>query len=450
MARVREIMAAMTGLAWLAWVMLLAWAPAGVAAIHDAPIVVKGKALALAFGWPVTSYRLLRTDAEGRATVIPFQIDEVNGHGEYLLPQGPRPNLPVDRGLLDGLDELVFMGNDVGSLALPKAYPGDTPDAVFRIVCRDATGQPRGAVYLGRYGTRQRLPSLAPQTYVVFEQPQQTIVTSRYRYTFDGDNYLVMKGFAANDPMNPAAAQEPVIQSSTFYLKADLSYFLTFEANHRSIDSRLEAFKTGPIRVIVRVDFYYTLLKLQIDVGMFTEVSFYSNSVELPAVFYSPIDGRESLEVGSNFYYGFQLVANPGSYRLASNMQRWPQPRRPFWSRHQANLPEVFWAGLYNDHHMIYLEVTPSRQLLANGVQPFLYLQERSGAAVSKVDHDEIAPIEKAPVNAGLVFDLTKFAAGDNLMGFRIFFDHHLTAAQEAKYRNYKFWSQHIEAIRTP
>ena len=85
---------------------------------------------------------------------------------------------------------------------------------------------------------------------------------------------------------------EKILDSTTFYLKGDLKYFITVEANHRSVESELEAWKTGPIRSIIRVSFHYTLLKLKLELGMFTEISFFSNSVSLPAIMYSPLDGQ--------------------------------------------------------------------------------------------------------------------------------------------------------------
>ena len=86
---------------------------------------------------------------------------------------------------------------------------------------------------------------------------------------------------------------KPLIDSSTFYLKADLKYFLTVFANHKSVNSELESYKTGPIRTIVRVAFYYVFLKLKFEVGMYTEVSLFSNSVVLPAVISNPVDGTQ-------------------------------------------------------------------------------------------------------------------------------------------------------------
>ena len=69
------------------------------------------------------------------------------------------------------------------------------------------------------------------------------------------------------------------------------------------------------------VAFYYSFLRLNFEVGMYTEVSFFANSVVLPAVMYIPIDGSRFFNDGSGFYYGFALRDNPQDYQLETNLR---------------------------------------------------------------------------------------------------------------------------------
>lgn len=248
------------------------------AGIHRAPIIIPANKIRTIAQYPVKNYRVFRSSASGEAIPIPFQIDEINKIGDYVLNEGPHVNAQTADGIFNDLDELSFMGDDVGPVATPTQWPeGRKPHALFEIKITppaDAKEGIEGAVYVAVY--LQNPPPLVDQKYVIFNLAGGEVLTSRFRYLFDQKNYLVVNGV---EMIKPGAASGPgnvpLIDSSTFYAKADLKYFLTLQVNHRSVNSRLEAFKTGPVRTIVRVTFLYQFLKLNFEVGMYTEVSFF-------------------------------------------------------------------------------------------------------------------------------------------------------------------------------
>ncbi len=99
---------------------------------------------------------MFRSDERGRATPIPFQIDEINQFGDYVLDQGGTVTKNDGNGVFDLQDELSFMGDDVGPAVAPKVWPaGNKPYAVFEIlqVYRGVRtkGPQSGAVYLAVY-----------------------------------------------------------------------------------------------------------------------------------------------------------------------------------------------------------------------------------------------------------------------------------------------------------
>lgn len=419
--------------------------PEAEAQIHDAPIILKGFQIRRTTKYPIKSYALFQTNSKGEATPIPFQIDEVNRLGDYILDQGPQHNLKSSNGLFDTQDELVFMGNDVGPAIPPQKFPQKKPDDLFEIKFKNSHTKKEGAVYLGVF--LKDPPPKSDRKYTIYSPPKATITTSRYKYFFDHQNYLVLTRVDSNPTSLLGKKPMTILDSSTFFLKADLKYFLTFEANHRSVSSELEAFKAGPVRVIVRVNFYYTLLKLNFEAGMYTEVSFFSNSVILPAILYSPIDGTESLNEDSYFYYGFAFRHSPSQYELASNMNPWPHPMNHF-SKQKNKLGRnyLYWGSLVHDQHMVYLEIKPSRKLHKMGAEPLLYVNKAPSGTL-KADNDDILDLDKAPVNLGVAFDLTKFPEGENVMSFKLFFENYSSPKQLDSFKNLWQWYHRVKKL---
>ena len=65
---------------------------------------------------------MFATDSKGNAHQIPFQIDEINNYGDFVLNKGKRQNVKTGNQYFDGFDELSFMGEDVGELVYPKKF----------------------------------------------------------------------------------------------------------------------------------------------------------------------------------------------------------------------------------------------------------------------------------------------------------------------------------------
>jgi hypothetical protein len=410
------------------------------AGVHRAPIIIPAKKLKDIADYPVKNYRLYKTDAQGVATAIPFQIDEVNKIGDYVMPDGPTPNSKTGDGVFSESDELSFMGDDVGEVMRPVTWPENrAPESVYELKLtppsgRDAVkdGVREGAVYIAVFN--QNAPAISDQKYVVFSLASGEVVTSRYRYRFDKKNYLVVNGVDMIPPSKEKtvtatpAANVPLIESSTFYAKADLKYFLTVQVNHRSVNSKLEAFKTGPVRTIVRVTFFYTFLKLNFEVGMYTEVSFFSNSVILPAIIYNPLDGIKSLNKGSGFYYGFALSESPKKYQFETNMRPYQElvdSEANLFSFLKKEIPveKDYWASLIGEDRMMYIMLKPSATMLQDRSVPYYFVSDKSGADLKSRDNNLMKPIIESPVNFGLYFDLTRFREGEHFMSFQLFFE---------------------------
>jgi hypothetical protein len=423
----------------------VAWGQGG---LHTAPIVVHGFKIKPVLNHPLGSYRLYRSAPDGSAVPIPFQIDEVNEWGDYVLDQGSDVTRRTGNGLFDLQDELTFMGDDVGPLKRPTKWTAQ-PDLVFEIALRHrgpgVLPKSEGAVYLAVYFAKPPPPS--DRRYVVFSRPDAEVRTSRYKYGFDQKNWLV----ARHVELRPRGVADdapgvPALDSTTFWLRADLKYFLTMEVNHRSINSALEAWKSGPVRSIVRVSFHYTMLRLNFELGMYTEISFFSNAVFLPAIMYNPIDGGKSLNRGSGFYYGMALKDNPAEYTIETNMPAWKESGLLDFFKTQPRVEPLYWVSAAGKDRLLYMEIAPSRQMRDKGAVPLMYREDLAGPSLVSRGGDKPASLGKGPVNLALYFDLTRFSEGEHIMAFRLFFENVNDPARLATFRTLTEWN--YEAVR--
>jgi hypothetical protein len=232
-------------------------------------------------------------------------------------------------------------------------------------------------------------------------------------------------------------------------MRADLKYFLTFEANHNSVSSELEAYKIGPVRSIIRITYYYTLLRLNFQLGMYTEISFFSNAIFLPAILYNPIDGPNALNSGSGFYYGLALKDNPRDYKIDTNMPSWqPSGLLDFLKTPFTRMLPAYWLSAIGADRMLYMELVPSRQMDKLGAAPTFYREDKTGQEIRSRDNAKPNPLGKSPVNLGINFDLTKFAEGDHLVSFRMYVDNVKDERRIESYKLMNRWGIHARRIK--
>jgi hypothetical protein len=403
--------------------------------LHPAPIVLKSFQVAAASGHPLTHYRLI-ANHDGVAKIIPFQIDEVAAYEDYVLPKGPTPNISLSNEIFDRLDEISFMASDVGLKEHPKKWNFKKPEKLYKIDAR-IHDKIYGAVYIGIYPNKRTRPKLSTKKYVSFNLKKANVTTSRYSYNFDPDNYLVVKGI---DVINNDGTKKRIVDSSSFYLNLDLKYFLTLNIGHSDIVSKLEAYKEGPIRTIVRVSFAYSFLKLNFEMGMYTEVSFFSNSVILPAIMYNPLDGGKSLNKGSGFYYGFGTTFNTKDTAIETNLSQFEKSSiLSFFKRKSKVLPKYNLNVNHSDFLMT-MEITPSWKMKNTGNTPYIYNEPGDSQIINARDWNTPLPLGKAPVNLGVYFDLSNFATGEHRMGFRLYFENKTNKEIYKKYANLDHW----------
>jgi hypothetical protein len=409
-------------------------APKPTAVMHTAPVIIPATSLRHLQFAPLQKIRVFRCGAHGQALAIPFQVDEKDKYSDFVVDQGRLPNTGASNGVYDNEDELTFMGLDVGPVAMPTSWPGNIrPSKVVEI--KYQYGGDEVAVYAGVFDGA--VPPLSPKSYVNFNLEKAEIATSKYSYQFNGRNYLVVRGAQ----INQAKSQFPLLDSSTFFLRADLKFLPTVSINHQSIKSVLEAYKVGPVRAVVRVNFDYTLGPVHLELGMYTEVSFFSNAVLLPAIIENPLNSRKILNKGSLFYYGFSMVTNPMQLALNANLPPFPGGKKPFDDIDANAYPKdgKFWISAAHANFMFFLEMITSPEMQGDQNIPAYYVENHSGAEIAGRSNAAV-PLGESPVNVALVLDLANLAEGAHKISLRLFIDNKRDDAVLKGFTNIDQW----------
>ena len=186
------------------------------------------------------------------------------------------------------------------------------------------------------------------------------------------------------------------------------------------VESTLEAYKTGPIRTIARVIFNYKFLKLNFDLGMYTEVSFFSNAVILPATIDNPFEGKKSLNKNSTFYYGMAIDDNPNDLAINTNVPPFEESGFLDLFKSKPKVESLYRLQAHSKDYMFLLQMTPSRQMKRSGNVPQVYIEKKSGKEVL-TRPKSAAPLGSSPVNMAMGFDLFGLDQGIHQVDLRLY-----------------------------
>ena len=167
-----------------------AQAPSAVAAINrpQDPVVLAGASFP-GFSSVAVGDLVLYAYRSGAWTPIPFQIDEVNISGTYVISDG---------GLLDANDQLVFMAGDAGDNVSAAIWPTDTQSRLYPRYVISVT-DPLSAgnqawVYLYRSAT------LTPSdvSYITWTESAQTAAAISYTAAFSPTKFVGLSDLMIN------------------------------------------------------------------------------------------------------------------------------------------------------------------------------------------------------------------------------------------------------------
>ena len=257
------------------------------------PVLITGEALPGMCGLPLQGFRLFSDPGQGRLTPVPFQIDEKDAKGFYVLPEGEEPNRDKGRrgkvkekpGELDGNDELVFMANDLGHRVPRERWPGHSRKGV-EIEVGDKVNGNRGWVYLLWF---ERPPPLSTRDYVRYARDEDRIYTSWFSLGYSPEKDLVYTTMMSIDPDGKGGGVDIMDRinirfSATIFLRS-----ITFSRNEDDFVSEVIAYKDGPVRVMRRVANSMRLVLGLRTPKIIAYSMYYRDAIETPNVLKLPV-----------------------------------------------------------------------------------------------------------------------------------------------------------------
>ncbi len=229
--------------ATLVWVGLLVTgaAPSAVAGPREwQPLLIRGFQLRDLLDARVDRLEVLAQHG-GKLEPIPFQVDAVLPGGMFALPQGPQPT-PGSRVPTVGFeDELAIMMFDLGERA---AAANGLPEGALEVTVGDPLGGPDRFAYIAAV----RNPRLSTVNYVDYDPQTERIETSHYRLSFKRqlpDDFRLQN--------HRGESSKNLISGFELRGKVTVLSWLQFHLTETDIDSRLLAYRAGPVRVIRRL-----------------------------------------------------------------------------------------------------------------------------------------------------------------------------------------------------
>jgi hypothetical protein len=201
------------------------------------PLIIKGSQVAQLCGRPINHFEVFAI-RDGKVAPIPFQIDQINSDGSYVLPDGPAPIASTHPGALDAKDEIVMMIADLGERAKPEAaLPGGTLEL--------AMSDPLGGLIRYAYLATDAHPALSPLHYVDYESATSTVETDHYRF---GYTRGVPTDYAPQSRQHENGPN--LLDRFKIRVRATVLRLFHFSVNEDRVDNRLLAWKVGPVRVV--------------------------------------------------------------------------------------------------------------------------------------------------------------------------------------------------------
>ena len=399
--------------------------------LPSVPVIFKAEDIDPIVNYPIAYMRLFRTDATGKAEAIPFQVDEMNVYGDFVF----NSDRPYDKAnfIFDRLDELSLMSGDLGPRQAPTSWPhNNKPFRLYEVVT--SLKSKHNTFYVGIF--LKQAPPTSAKSYVEFSPHTATVESRQYRLSLNKSNYLAIEEVQFKLPDKNIS----LIDWSSFYLKLDFKYFLTFEEDQDTIDTKMSAWRAGPIRTVIRIDFVWKILKLKLNPGFFTEMSFFADSLHLPALIYAPFDNRKILNRGSEMYYGFALVENPQTLQIKTNMPRYLTPQRQ-----QHNTLLQYWLGVYAPQYAVLVNMHSNNTLRANRFAPALFTFDRPAARLLR---NKTNTPRRERVNVAVYFDLTRFPQGEQRLSLQSTFVQRKKGAPIQQPAQRQIYAYHINVIK--
>jgi len=270
------------------------------------PVKISCSSIPRFHGEPVEQCRLYAVQ-NCEYVPVPFQIDEVDAKGLYVLPKGKRPNRDRGKragrreleGLVDDNDELVFMARDLGDRALePTLLPGATMSAEIEVA--DPLTEGRGWVYLFIFPDP---PAPSSRDYVRFAPEEDRVYAEFFTLGYSPVKDLVYTDYLSVTPAAGGDGKNLIDRMNIRFTASILLRSITFSRHEDDFTSEIIAYKDGPVRVMRRVGNHMRLVLGLESPEVIAYSVYYRNAIESPNTFHLPFDMKTFVK-SVEFYGG--------------------------------------------------------------------------------------------------------------------------------------------------
>ncbi|MFQ5665998.1 MAG: hypothetical protein ACE5I7_06150 [Candidatus Binatia bacterium] len=223
--------------------------PAAATSVRLAEVVkIPGTDIARLAGYPINRLALVARRSVGAGAhhgwqPIPFQIDERDAEGQWVLERGPQPNFDTPRAVLDDNDVLLFMAMDAGTRVPTADLPHGLP--VAEVSVHDPlTGSTRWAYLLGFDTPAPR----APTSYVDYDPATDRVQGAHVTLGFRNGTPAYLGIRARDGAVGGNLLDRFKVRATAAFLWG----LLHFSRTEDDLLTEFVAWGQGPIRVIRR------------------------------------------------------------------------------------------------------------------------------------------------------------------------------------------------------
>jgi hypothetical protein len=311
-------------------------APAGVIAPtaysfsrHADPVVLKGEQVPKFEGAREETIRVF-ANKKGKLQAIPYQMDERNQWGEFVVVKGKRVIPDKDDGDFDENDEIVFLTRDIGMKTSKDQWPTGYKEA-YEVEVTDPLTSDKGYAYVMMYASASAAPAPSTDDYISVEEKGEWGVVHatnyelgfvKWRSGLDYDVLTVMPAAGGSGVDWFDMLKVRVMQNIKRYFLFGLTTRL--DRTEKNFLVKVYGYKDGPVRVV-------RVMKVNVQIiwklpapGATVNSVFYPEWIEWPVPInlpFKPSMAFYDIELDVSHDYDFKVSDQVKVY--SSHTNRW-------------------------------------------------------------------------------------------------------------------------------
>ena len=346
------------------------------------PITIQGSALLRAQGLSIGAFRLF-AHTEAKVNPIPFDLNERDEDGQYVLPSGPEPMKGT--GKLGKTSELAYMAHDTGDRVQASELPAGW-DRAFEIETTDPLNGRKSWVYLLHFAANP--PAKSQVDYVsLTEVKEPDPLTGKPYVILKSPFFQVRNKEGSTSWYDFHGTREAGYEEKSFSdhisirNRLKIAGIIPFSANEDTIWSDTPAYYDGAVRLIRRVKLKILIGKIKVPTGIVYDVTAYDRVTNVPAKAKIPA-AVKAISRDAWAWYGLDLNKNAaGKYTFYSNTHpkgipitgRDEPPGKSFGFDRKELIPSKnYWSVVTGPYGTVLRRHITPPELEARGVRHYL------------------------------------------------------------------------------